>query len=107
MRLLFRILSLFALSVSVIMAVIDATRSVASSTVTFTPLIQSWRTTWPDLLNEIQRTIQEDVSAYLWDPVLTSLLTLPGWLIFAVLALVFYALGYRRTHADDRILSSL
>ncbi|CAN0654356.1 conserved protein of unknown function [Nitratireductor aquimarinus] len=95
-RLIFRILALFALAVAVVMAVIDATRSIAASALIITPLGESWYSVSPDTLNLSQALIQRYTFPVIWDPAIIYILTLPGWLVFAVLALLFHAIGYRR-----------
>ncbi|MDV6227154.1 hypothetical protein R2G56_12725 [Nitratireductor aquimarinus] len=95
-RLIFRILALFALAVAVVMAVIDATRSIAASALVVTPLGESWYSVSPDTLNLSQALIQRYTFPVIWDPAIIYILTLPGWLVFAVLALLFHAIGYRR-----------
>lgn len=95
-RLIFRILALFALAVAVVMAVIDATRSIAASALVVTPLGESWYSVSPDTLNLAQALIQRYTFPVIWDPVIIYILNLPGWLVFAVLALLFHAIGYRR-----------
>jgi len=101
MRLIFRILALFALAVAVVMAVIDATRTIAADAWTFTPLGESWQASFPDALLSVQRFIQARTVSYLWDPVMTSILSLPGWLVFSALAFILYAIGYRRRRPGD------
>ncbi|MBY6001236.1 hypothetical protein [Tritonibacter mobilis] len=93
---IFRILALFALAVAVVMAVIDATRSIAASALIITPLGESWYSVSPDTLNLSQALIQRYTFPVIWDPAIIYILTLPGWLVFAVLALLFHAIGYRR-----------
>ena len=95
-RLFLRILAVLALAVAVVMAVIDATRSIAASALTFTPLGESWYAVSPDTLNLAQATIQRYTLPVIWDPFIIQILTLPGWLVFLALALVFYIAGYRR-----------
>ncbi|WP_295810829.1 hypothetical protein [uncultured Nitratireductor sp.] len=96
LRLFFRILAVFALAIAVVMAVIDATRSIAASALTFTPLGESWYSVSPDTLNQAQALIQRYTFPVIWDPVIIHILTLPGWLVFIALALIFYVVGYRR-----------
>lgn len=95
-RFLFRLLALAALAIAVIMAVIDATRSLAASAFVFTPLGESWRAVSPDTVERAREMTQTHAAPFLWDPVALAVLALPGWLIFAALALVFQALGQRR-----------
>ncbi len=95
-RFFFRVLATFALAVAVVMAVIDATRSIAASAPVFTPLGESWFSVAPESLNIAQAVVQRYTLPALWDPVIIFILTLPGWLVFAVLSLVFYAIGHKR-----------
>lgn len=95
-RFLLRVLATFALAVAVIMAVLDASRSVAASAIVLTPLGSSWYAVSPATLNLAQAAIQRNVHPALWDPVAVFVLTLPGFAVFGVLALVLYAAGRRR-----------
>ncbi|WP_309082524.1 hypothetical protein [Chelativorans sp.] len=106
MRFIFRLLALFALSVAVVMAVIDATRTVAADAWTFTPLGESWRGTWPETLASLQRFLEGSRAPVLWDPVMTFILTLPGWLVFAALALLLFAIGHRRRRPGGSLIIS-
>jgi len=101
MRLIFRLLALVALAVAVVMAVVDATRTIAADAWTFTPLGESWRAQFPDSLLSLQRFMEAYGVSFLWDPVMTTILSLPGWLVFAVLAFVLHAIGYRRRRPGD------
>ncbi|MCR4268935.1 hypothetical protein [Nitratireductor sp. ZSWI3] len=98
-RFLFRVLAIFALAVAVVMAVIDATRSIAASALTFTPLGESWFSVSPGTLNLAQAVVQRHTLPVLWDPLAVFILTLPGWLVFAALSLLFYAIGRKRNRA--------
>jgi hypothetical protein len=91
-RFIFRALAMLALAVAVILAVLDATRSIAASFVVTTPLAESWLAASPDSL----QWLQAKAELYgIWAPVLTSVLALPGFAVFAALALLFYAIGRR------------
>lgn len=90
MRFVFYILSLVALAVAVIMAVVDTTRSIATAQWSVTPLMQSWQARFPDMLSAIESYFTGNGMAFVWDPILVSLLALPGWLLFSAIALVFY-----------------
>jgi hypothetical protein len=102
-RFLFRALALLALAVAVILAVLDATRSIAASFVVTTPLIESWLATSPQSL----QWVQANAERYgLWDPVLTSVLALPGFAVFSTLALIFYAVGRKPVRRQGRFAES-
>ncbi|WP_048645386.1 hypothetical protein [Nitratireductor soli] len=98
-RLLFRALAMVSLAIAVIMAVIDATRSIAASALVFTPLGESWYSVSPETLNLSQAVVQRYTLAVLWDPVALFILTLPGWLVFTALSLLFYTIGRPRRRA--------
>jgi hypothetical protein len=93
-RFVFRLLATIALAVAVILAVLDATRSVAVSKLVLTPLGESWRSAAPETLARVQAAVEQH-SAYLWDPVILRLLAMPGCAVFAALALLLYAIGHR------------
>jgi hypothetical protein len=92
-RAFFRLLAMISLAVAVIMAVLDATRTVAAKTLVMTPLLTSWQAGWPDGLAAFQAFVEQKLAGFLWDPVATALLGLPGFLIFLVIAFLLYALG--------------
>ncbi|MBX3567171.1 MAG: hypothetical protein KF914_03885 [Rhizobiaceae bacterium] len=100
-RLLFRLLSLAALSVSVIMAVLDATRTVGESSLQTTPLLDSWTAASPRTIDWLRDAVTADVHPLAWDPLLLAILHLPGFVVFGALAFLFHALGHRPArHAD-------
>ena len=94
-RFFFRFLSVLALAVAVIMAVLDATRSVAADALVLTPLASSWHAVSPDTLEATQNSFQQLGAPGLWDPVTVTMLTLPGFAIFLALSLIFYLIGRR------------
>lgn len=51
----------------------------------------------PENLNLAQAVIQRYVFAFLWDPVITSILLTPVWIVFGVLALLFAGLARWRS----------
>lgn len=100
-RFLFRMFALFFLAVAVILAVIDATHSVAAGSLVASPLGQSWYSVSPSTLNLAQAVVQRYTLPFVWDPVMIWILTFPGFAVFAALALVFYIIGHkprRRAH---------
>ena len=94
-RFLFRLMATIALSISVIMAVLDVTRTIAASALVLTPLRDSWLAASPDTLAATQTFLVEKIHPLAWDPVAVFLLGLPGFVVFAVLALLLYAVGHR------------
>lgn len=94
-RFVFRLLATVSLAVAVILAVLDATRSVATSRLVLMPLGESWKAASPATLESVRAAV-ESRWPFLWDTVGTWLLAAPGSILFAVLALLLYAIGHRR-----------
>jgi len=94
-RFVFRLLATFSLAVAVIMMVIDATRSIAASQWVATPLAQSWSDVSPETFEAAAQFTRDATVPELWDPVALTVLSLPGFVVFLVLALVFYLIGRR------------
>jgi len=100
-RFVFRLLSVISLAVAVVMAVIDATRSIAISNLEATPIGATWLEYFPDSLGAT-RTWFEANAPFLWDPAILALLKIPGFVVFAALAFLLYAIGYKRQHSAGR-----
>lgn len=96
LRFIFRLAAMIALSVSVIMAVIDTTRSVAASALVLTPLNTSWLAVSPDTRAAFESYVRGKANPLVWDGAIAWVLAQPGFAVFAVLAFLFYAIGYRR-----------
>jgi uncharacterized membrane protein len=94
-RFFFRFLAVLSLAAAVIMAVVDATRSIADSDLVLTPLGTSWYSVSPETLNLAQAVVQRYLLPALWDPGIVTILTLPGFVVFLALALIFYLIGRR------------
>ncbi len=94
-RFLFRLMATFALAVAVIMAVRDGTRTIAASRLTLTPLGASWASVSPASLERVQAFVVDNAHPLVWNPVMTFILAQPGFAVFGVLALLFYAIGHR------------
>ena len=92
-RTLLRLFSAIALAIAVIMAVQDATRSIAADEVTLTPLGASWASLSPSSLDAVEGFFAANLPAFFWDPVMTGLLSQPGFAVLAVLALLLALAG--------------
>jgi hypothetical protein len=101
-RFIFRLLATFALAIAVIMAVIDATRSIAASEWVLTPLAESWSDVSPETLAAAAEFTRDVMLPGIWDPVAVTLLALPGFVVFLLLALVFYLIGRRPVRRLNR-----
>jgi hypothetical protein len=94
-RFLFRLAAMVALAVSVIMAVLDTTRAVAAAKLVLTPLKTSWNAVSPDTLAAAESFVREKAQPLIWDTVVDRILNQPGFAVFAALALLLYAIGYK------------
>lgn len=99
-RFVFRLLALLVLSGAVIMAVLDATRTVAGGALVMTPLGESWSATFPASLVAIH-SFFDGRTPWLWDPAFLTLLRLPGFLVLATIAFILYAIGRKPEHLRD------
>ena len=93
-----------ALSVAVIMAVLDATRSIAASQVVVTPLAASWGSVSPATLAGFEALVRTNLPGFAWDPVVATLLSWPGFAVFCGLALILYAAGRRPARSAGRFV---
>lgn len=104
-RFLFRLLATFALAVATIMAVLDATRSIAADTLVLTPLNVSWSSVSPDTLDSF-RGLLSGWHPLLWDPIGIWVLSQSGIFVFLALALLLYAIGRRPAEKIGRFAES-
>jgi len=99
-RFFFRFLATVSLAVAVVMAVLDATRTVAAGNFVLTPLGTSWMSVSPETLEKAQDSIAA-LYPLLWDPVAVFVLKLPGFVVFALLAFLLYVIGRRPARRLD------
>ena len=104
-RFIFRVLATFCLAVAVIMAVLDATRSIASDMIVMTPLSESWRSVSAQSYAAAEAAVSEIIAPYAWDPVILTLLSAPGFAVFLGFAFVFYVIGRRPERRTGRFAS--
>ena len=105
-RFLFRLLATFALAVATIMAVLDATRSIAADQLVLTLLTVSWSSVSPDTLDAFRLFVTEKGHPLLWDPVGVWILNQPGMFVFLAIAFLLYAIGRRRAEKIGRFAES-
>ena len=102
---IFKIFGLFVLALSVVLAVLDITRSITASEFILTPLASSWAAISPASLLASRDLVLTWAHPYLWDPVLLFVLQLPSWLVFWLLAMILLKLGQRRQNPYGRFAS--
>lgn len=96
MRFLLRTFGIWLLLLAMVAAVVDATKSLAGgSEWIVTPLGVQWGELFPEMLKGFQQWTTETVGPFLWDPVFTSVLAAPTWVVFGVLGVFLYWLGQK------------
>lgn len=106
LRFLFRLAAMGALAIATIMAVLDVTRSVAASRAVMTPLKTSWNAVSPDTLGAAESFVREKMPPLVWDTAVNWVIDRPGFAVFATLALLLYAIGYKRPRRAGRFATT-
>ncbi len=101
---LLRFIGVWFVAIALVSFVVDATKSIAMSSWTTTPLGMIWFDLSPGTLNASQAVIQRYVSPFLWDPVLQSILLMPPWVIFGPLGLIMLWYGDKRRRISTTLL---
>ncbi len=102
LRLICRLLAYICLSLAIITAVLDAARSVGASNLVITPLRDSWQSVSATSFALVETSIKTHLYDIFWDPLMLWLLEAPTFIVFALLALLLYAIGYRRAVRTGR-----
>ena len=105
-RFFFRFLALLFLVGAVIAAVIDSSRSIAASALSLTTFGEFWGAYSPDSLGAVRNWAPQYLSAQLWAAVSNFLLAMPTVAVLMALAVLFYALGYKRENSYGRFASN-
>lgn len=99
---LFHFLSLLCLIAAIMAGTLDSIESVSSSSVVVTSLGNHWQN-----LDVVSLTLAEEaVRSYIhrdaWAWIVIPLLSQPAFVVFLVLALLFWMIGYRRPRFAGR-----
>ena len=99
-RFLSRFGGLWLIAGAVVALVIDATKTIAASALTITPLGMTWYDLSPtsQVLAQqfVQRRIEVYIGNWLWDPLIMWVLLMPTWLVLVALGFALTYLGQRR-----------
>ena len=97
MAFVFRFVGLVFIAGMLAAAVVDATKSIAASSLTVTSVGQWWfslsRTSLDATRQIVQGSIDPHIGGWLWDPVIQTLLSLPTWLALGVPGAVLIAIA--------------
>ncbi|MFO1125507.1 MAG: hypothetical protein U1E25_09650 [Methylocystis sp.] len=95
LRLLTRLIGLLLLAGGFIALIVDGTRSIAAGRLMVTSINRGTAAVFPGLYQAMQASV-EKISAYLWDPVLTTLMTAPVSVAFGGVGALLILLSHRR-----------
>ena len=97
MLLILRILGVWLLLLAMVAAVVDATKSLAGGGAwAVTPMGEQWQALSPETLQDVKAAIETNVGPFLWDPVMTTILHAPTWVVFGILGVLLFWLGQKR-----------
>jgi hypothetical protein len=97
MLVLLRIFGVWLLLLAMVAAVVDATKSLAGGgTWVVTPMGEQWQALNADSLAATKTWIEATAGPFLWDPVMTTILHAPTWVVFGILGVLLYWLGQKR-----------
>ena len=95
-----RFVGLWFVAGALVALVVDATKSIAASALTVTPLGLTFYALAPSTLISVQEFVQQKieptVGGWLWDPVIQWILLLPTWAVLGAIGFLFTYLGRRR-----------
>jgi hypothetical protein len=94
-RFLSRFIGLWILAAGFVFLVYDGTKSIAGNAIFITRLKDSWYAIHAASLASLEPVVKE-VSPWLWDPVITSVLVAPTWSVLGVLGAILILLGRRK-----------
>lgn len=94
-RFFFRMFAYLALAVSVLFAVIDATRSIGISHLEYTPFGESFQLGAPLLLQDLTGWLAANAPQFVSEDLLAMILHLPTFAVFAFVAFLLYAIGHQ------------
>jgi TRAP-type mannitol/chloroaromatic compound transport system permease small subunit len=77
----------------------DVVASLDANRIVINALGEQWFAYDRDSLTATQRLVQENIP-FLWDPVMMTLLRWPGWIVFALLGILFLLIFRKRRRRD-------
>jgi hypothetical protein len=96
-----RMLGVWFLLLAMVSAIVDATKSLGSGGVwVATPMLDEWTALSPESLAASKAAVVAYTTPYVWDPVLTTIMHAPTWVVFGVLGIALYWLGQKRKPAE-------
>jgi hypothetical protein len=95
-RSLFRLIGVIFLAAGFILLMYDGAKSIADSRIYIYKLGQLWTDVHASSMQAAQAKVQASLPAQVWDPVITTVLEQPSWLVLGVIGIFFILIGRRR-----------
>ena len=95
-RFLLRTLGLLFLAAGFVFLVYDGTRSIAASQLVYTRVDEVWSLVHATSLQQLQPWIESHAPPWVWDPVVTNVLSAPAVVALAIAGTLLIPLGRRR-----------
>lgn len=96
MRLILRVIGTLLIAFSVILIIIDGTKSLAASGFVFTSLETTWQGMHGDSLAAVRDFLGTRLFGPLLDPVISAILGFPGWAVIGIPGLLLAWAGRSR-----------
>jgi hypothetical protein len=97
MRLILRVLGTLLIAFAVILIIIDGTKSLAASTLVFTPLAETWTGMHAESLVAVRDFLASRLFGPVIQPVITAILSFPGWAVIGLPGLLLAWAGRSRS----------
>ena len=86
---LIRLVGVWFLLLAMVAAVIDATKSLAGGGAwVVTPMGEQWKALNAQSLDAAKAWITSTAGPYLWDPIISTILHAPTWVVFGILGVL-------------------
>ncbi|HZP08990.1 hypothetical protein [Methyloceanibacter sp.] len=97
MLFLLRVIGVWLLLIAMVAAVVDATKSLAGGGAwVVTPMGEQWKALNAQSLDAAKAWVVSHAGPAVWDPVITSVLNAPTWVVFGILGVLLYWFGQKR-----------
>ena len=93
----FRILGIWLVLFALVALAVDATKSLASSTLMWTSFSDQWLALHPESFDAAPDFFETQLYSWLWDPVLITIFSAPAWTVLGGLGILLYWIGRKRT----------
>lgn len=98
-----RTVGLIVFAAAFIALVADGIKSLAADHVVVTPLAQTWSSLDPASLTAAETLVKTRMLAYLWDPILVTVLGWPAFAVGGVIGIAMMIVGRKRRRARPAI----